>query len=195
MGISKVNEIQVLIENADAFNDEINSTFGSLSAAQLNWKPDVSVWSIAQCLEHLIVTNDLYFENIRKVADGTHKNNLFSKIPLIPDIVAFGMKKVLGPNWKGKMKTFKMFEPKSSEFSEKILGDFSEHQAKFIDLMTATKNLDYRGIIVAEPIGAAVNIRLVDAFEVLVLHEKRHFNQAKRILGNPGFPVDKGDSK
>ena len=32
--------------------------FGSLSDAQLNWKPRPDSWSIAQCLDHLIKSND-----------------------------------------------------------------------------------------------------------------------------------------
>ena len=182
------NEVNDLIENAKVIEDEVQSTFGKLSAKQLNWKPSENVWSIAQCLDHLVVTNNLYFENIQKVADGTHRNNFFSKIPFATDIIGFVMKKVLSPDWKPKMKTLKMFKPSYSRISGNILENFSKNQSRFIDLMEASKNLDYKKIKVAEPISIAINLRLVDAFEVLIVHEKRHFNQAKRVLESEGFP-------
>ena len=180
--------ISSFIATVEIIDDEVRQTFGELSKEQFNWKPNPKSWSIAQCLEHLIVTNDLYFENIQKVADGTHRNNLFSKIPFVTDLIGFGMKKILSPDWKMKMKTFEMFKPSYSDVSESILEDFSKHQEKFIALMESTKDLDCREIKVAEPIGVAVNLRLIDAFEVLVVHEQRHFNQARRVLEMEKFP-------
>ncbi len=182
------NKVNDLIENAKVIDEEIQTTFGGLSAKQLNWKPAENSWSVAQCLEHLVVTNDLYFENIQKVADGTHRNNFFSGIPFTTDIIGFVMKKVMSPDWKPKMKTLKMFKPSFSDVSENVLENFSKNQSRFIGLMEASKNLNYGKIKVAEPIGRAVNLRLVDAFEVLVVHEQRHFNQAKKVMELENFP-------
>lgn len=176
------------IGEVEKVNDKVSEAFIGLSAKQLNWKPNPKSWSIAECLEHLIVTNNLYFENIQKVADRTHQNNIYSKVPLVTGIIAWGMKKVLSPDFHPKVKTLKMFEPKQSEVSADILKDFDENQKRFISLMEATKDLDVRQIKIAEPIGAAVNLKLIDAFEILLVHEKRHFNQAKRVMESEGFP-------
>ena len=176
------------IEGVRTLSDEVSEAFRGLSAKQLNWKPSPANWSIAQCLEHLVVTNDLYFENIQKVADGTHRNNFYSKIPVASGIIAWGMKKVLRPDFRPKMKTLKMFKPSRSELSENILEVFATNQSRFISLMKATKDLDVKKIKIAEPIGAAVTLRLIDAFEILLVHEQRHFNQAKRVAEVQGFP-------
>jgi len=182
------DQIVSLSAEVERLNDKVCETFRGLSAEQLNWKPNPKNWSIAQCLEHLIVTNDLYFENIQKVADGNHSNNFYSKVPLATGIIAWGMKKVLSPDFRPKIKTFNIFEPTKSEVSANILEDFGENQKRFISLMEATKDLDVKKIKVAEPIGAAVNLKLIDAFEILLVHEKRHFNQAKRVMESEGFP-------
>lgn len=176
-----------LISSIKIIRKEVQTTFGKLSNEQLNWKPNEKEWSIGKCLEHLIVTNNLYFENIQKVADGTHQNNFYSKVPIVPNVIGIIMKKVLAPEWKLKMKTFKMFKPSFSEVSDSILEGFDENQNRFIGLMEATKDLDVHRIKVAEPIGSAVNISLNDAFEILVVHEKRHFNQAKRVMESKEF--------
>ncbi len=188
MGTSKENEIDQLIKHAKAVDEDVKSTFCGFSARKLNWKPSEKVWSVAQCLEHLVVTNDLYFENIQKVADGTHRNNFFSRIPLTTDIIGFVMKKVLSPDRKPKMKTIGMFKPSSSEISEDILEKFGKNQSRLIALMEASKAFDCNMIKVAEPIGSFVNLRLFDAFEVLVIHEQRHLIQAKGVFGLEDFP-------
>ena len=181
-------ELDNFIADARIIADEVKDVFGKLSSEQLNWKYAENIWSIGQIFDHLITTNDLYFDKIQKVADGTHKNNWFSIIPIFPAFTGIMMKKMLGPEAARKMKTFAMFEPSSSNISETIIEDFRQNQEKLISLMKATENLDLKKIKVPEPISPAVNITLIDAYEILIVHEKRHFNQANEVLKMDGFP-------
>ena len=41
-------------------NERAQSLAEDLKAFQLNWKPSDDKWSIAQCLEHVLVGADLY---------------------------------------------------------------------------------------------------------------------------------------
>jgi hypothetical protein len=38
---------------------DARSTFGDLGVAQLNWRPDATRWSVAQCFQHLLTANRL----------------------------------------------------------------------------------------------------------------------------------------
>ena len=180
-----MNEI---ISEIKQISSDAQQTFGNLSAEQLNFKPSAKSWSIAQCFEHLIVTNNLYFPNIQKVIDGTHHNNFFSKIPFGVDLIGALMKNSLNPNQKRKMKTFKVFEPAKSDIPIKIIDDFAENNCKLISMIEAVKDFDIHKIKIAEPLSIALNLRLDAAFEILAMHEKRHFNQAKRVLEMQNFP-------
>ena len=86
------------------------------------------------------------------------------------------------------MKTFKIFEPAISGCSETIIDDFIEHQQNLIGLLAAANDFDIHKIKIAEPLSMALNLRLDNAFEILVMHEKRHFQQAERVLENEAFP-------
>lgn len=162
--------------------------FGGMTIDQLNWKPSPKNWSIAQCFEHLIVTNNLYLPNIQRVIDGKHRNNFFSMIPFLPDLIGVLMKNCLNPDQARKMKTFKMFEPNMSDISATIIDDFAENQQKLIAMIKAVKDFDIRKIKIPEPLTIALNIRLSDAFEILTMHEQRHLRQAKRVMQAEGFP-------
>lgn len=170
-----VSELQKI--SADA-----KQTFGSLPNEQLNWKPNAESWSMGQCFEHLIVTNNLYFPNIQKVIEGTHRNNFFSKIPFSTNLIAVAMKNALNPDQRRKMKTFKVFEPSASNVSSTIIEDFVENNQKLIEMIEACEDMDLHKIKIAEPLSVALNLRLDDAFEILTMHEKRHFKQAERVL-------------
>jgi DinB superfamily len=175
-----------MISDLKRISAKAKQTFGTLSAEQINWKPNPESWSIAQCFEHLIVTNNLYFPNIQKVINGTHRNNFFSKIPFATNLIAVAMKNALNPDQKRKMKTFKVFEPSTSNVSPTIIEEFVENNQKLIEMIEACKDFDLHKI--AEPLSVALNLRLDDAFEILAMHEKRHFKQAERVLETGEFP-------
>ena len=40
----------------------INSTFNSLLPNQINWKPGLKIRSTVDCINHLLITNELYFK-------------------------------------------------------------------------------------------------------------------------------------
>lgn len=181
-------QIDGLIAEAEKISEDAENTFANLSGEQINWKPGAEIWSVGQCFEHLIVTNSLYFPNIQKVFDGTHRNNFFSKIPFATGLIAFLMKNSLNPNQKRKMKTFKIFEPAKSNISKTIIKDFIENQREFIGLINAAKTFDVHKIKIAEPLSPTLNLRLGDAFEILLMHEQRHFLQAERIIKETNFP-------
>jgi hypothetical protein len=169
------NKTAKLVSALEEISADAKKTFGNLNAAQINWKPNGKSWSIGQCFEHLIVTNNLYFPNIQKVARGRHRNNIFSKIPFVPDLIAALMENSL-------------FEPASSEVSATIIDDFVENQRKLIEKIEAVKDFETHKIKISEPLSAALNLRLDDAFEILAMHERRHFRQAEKVLQAESFP-------
>jgi hypothetical protein len=182
------DDIPKFIEDLQRISAAAKSVFGGLSGERLNWKPSAKSWSVGQCFEHLIITNSLYFPNIQKVADGTHRNNFFSKIPFAARLTAALMKNSLKPEQSRKMKTFRIFEPAMSDIPSTIFDDFAANQRELIALIERVKDLDIEKIKISEPLSAALNLRLSDAFEILAMHEKRHFLQAERVLQTAGFP-------
>lgn len=115
---------------------------------------------------------------MNKVARGKDRNNAFSKILFSTDLIAVLMKNMLKPEQAKQMKTFKIFEAATSGISTTILDGFAENQQKLIALVESVKDLDIHKIKISEPLSAALNLRLSDAFEILAMHENRRFLQA-----------------
>jgi hypothetical protein len=55
--------------------------------------------------------------------------------------------------------------------------------------MKATEHLDLDGIIISSPVTPVVTYSLMDAYRVIVVHERRHFQQAQRVTQESGFPA------
>jgi len=69
-----------------------------------------------------------------------------------------------------------------------VLDDFVDQQAKIVEKMKATEHLDLEKIIITSPVAAAITYSMMDAYRVIVVHERRHFEQARRVTEEATFP-------
>ena len=162
-------------ENTQNFVD----TFGGLSMEQLNWKPNANTWSIAQNIEHLIVINKTYFPVIESIRNGKYKKPFIAKFGFI---VAFFGKTILQavqPDRKKKMKTFPIWEPSKSAIPEGILDRFKAHQSELQQIIENSRDLIEKGTIISSPANKNLVYKLETAFDIIVTHEQRHFQQSK----------------
>src|SRR5688500_18386909 len=83
---------------------KVQLEFGGLNAAQLNWQPAAGQWSIAQCLDHLIKTNEQYFPMFEKISNGTKQKTFWERLPGLPGFFGKLMLKSLDPANTRKLK-------------------------------------------------------------------------------------------
>ena len=181
-------ELQNLLGQARENSQEAKMLFGHLSEAQLNWKPNAESWSVGQCLEHLIKTND----EVLGVADshikGIHKKTFFEKLPFLPAFFGSQILKAVQPENAKKNKAPKIFAPAKSAVSEHVVEEFLESQNKIIRLIEASRNIDLAKTVITSPVAKIVTYSLLDAYKIVLIHEQRHFAQAKRVVQLNGFP-------
>ncbi len=167
----KLNEISKSVEN----------NFGPLNPTQLNWKSEPNVWSIAQCLQHLIVSNEKYFPIFENVSSGKHKMTFWEKYNPLTNYTGKTMVKTLGPVVTKKFVSPKLFLPAFSEIKSSIIDEFLAHQNKLTAFYTKLKDEKYDNVIVTSPVAALLSIKLRDVQTILVVHEERHLQQMIRI--------------
>jgi hypothetical protein len=161
--------------------DDAQSTFGSLSASQLNWKPDDKSWSVAQCFDHLIATHSLYFPLFGRLAGGSSQS-LWERISPLSGFFGRFLIKGLDPKNLKKMKTTSKAFPSSSEISGDIIKRFCEHQDQIIASLKKLESIDAKKTVITSPLLALVTYSLDDTFTILAFHCQRHFDQAKRVM-------------
>ena len=181
--------ISEIVDAAATVADETKQTFGGLSKEQLNWKPGAERWSVAQCFAHLITSNSGYLPIIDSVVKGHKQSSIWQKLPVLPGVWGRLLIKSLDPSTTRKMKAPKKFEPAQSDISATIIEDFVAQQAKVIEGMRATANLDLERTIITSPALNIVTYSLMDAYRIIVVHERRHFQQARRVVEETGFPA------
>ena len=168
--------------------EQVIKSFSSLSYEQLNWKMDLSKWSIAQCLEHLIVSNSTYFPVFDQVLEGTYTLPVTQRFNPLSKLFGPMMIKTLGPHPTIKFKSPKIFTPSSGNIPSSILQDFYKHQEVLKSYFRKLLQLDIDRIVITSPVNSFISYNLNHALQIITGHEQRHINQALNVLNHPNFP-------
>jgi hypothetical protein len=174
-------ELDRLIQDAKMIADDARIAFGSLSSSQLNWKPSAERWSIGQCFEHLITSNKGYLPIMERVRHGTKQTKFLERLPVLPRLAGKLLIKSLDPASARKLRSPKNFEPAQSGISVTVISDFVSQQQRVIEGMKSTSHLDLEKIVITSPALSIVTYSLMDAYRIIVTHERRHLLQAKRV--------------
>lgn len=177
-----------LVSEAEAVTRDVQSTFGQLSAEQLNWKPSADSWSVAQCLDHLINSNGQMLSAFDPVISGTKQTTFIERLPFLPGLMGRMMVKVVAPQGKQKFKAPPAAVPTSSKLDSQIVNQFMTLQLEVGKKFKAVENLNPDKIIITSPFAGFIAYSLLDACRVIVAHERRHFEQARRVMAAEGFP-------
>lgn len=184
----KKGELDALVEELGAIKTEAREVFGALTHAQLNWKPSAERWSVGQCFDHLINTNSTFFTDMERVANGTFKSSTWARVSPLSGFFAGMILRSLDPLKGRKSKAPRVFEPTSSEVDAGVLERFASHQEELARRMRATAGVDLRRTMVTSPVAAVATYSLLDAYRIVVAHERKHFEQARRVTEEASFP-------
>ncbi len=179
--INVVNEFKEIKEEA-------LNIFNHLSVSQLNWKPAVDKWSIGQCFDHIMITNEKYFPEFDELIKGRTSENFWAKIPFLPGIFGNLFINALSPSKKKKVKAPKNLLPSRSDIGRDIIQKFAKHQDILIEKVDQMKNLDPDKIIITSAVTKYITYSLTNTLLLFNLHERRHFSQAERVINSEGFP-------
>ncbi|MBX9782661.1 MAG: DinB family protein [Chitinophagaceae bacterium] len=168
------NAIAYFKETQKGVADEIKG----LSETQLNWKPADSVWSAANCVEHIAISEKNLFDWYSGIMKAPATPEKRSEVKVSDDMV----KRML-TNRSFKVKTREGFYPTGMAGSY-ALKLFNERREALIKYMSETKE-DMRNRVAQTPLG------MVDAYQLLLFlsaHTKRHTLQIAELKANPNFP-------
>ena len=184
----KKGELDALVEEVGAVKAEAREVFGGLTPAQLNWKPSAERWSVGQCFDHLIQTNSTFFPDMERIAAGTFKSSTWGRVSPLSGFFARMILRSLDPVKGRKTKAPKVFLPASSDVAPDVMERFAAHQVELAERMRATAGRDLRRTMVTSPVASVATYSLLDAYRIVVAHERKHFEQARRVTETEGFP-------
>lgn len=183
-----VSKRQNYIDEYRAAAEKVGAMLGPLSQRQLSWYPSPGVWSVAQCISHLIVSGNEYKYQIEEAIKKASQERPVREDPLRYSLVGKLFINMIEPPVGRKIKTQKFLDPAIINQKNRLIEEFSEINDELIAAVQSSENLDISRIKVVLPVSKLLRFKLTDAFAFIAAHERRHIWQAENVIKSEGFP-------
>ena len=152
-----------------------------LSEAQWNFKPAPAVWSIAECAEHIALSEDVLLSSLPKLMQSPAEPQKRAEVKGKDELV---LKQTVDRSHK--FQAPEMLVPKHRWPNEAVLVEhFKESRDRMLDYVRTTQD-DLRDHFTQHPA-----FKTVDAYQFILLmsaHCQRHTLQLNEVKQVPGFP-------
>lgn len=183
-----------LIDELERYQNQFNSAraqFDQLIAgiddAQFNWRPLDDHWSMAECIDHLVVLGTLMNRNIDDGIEKANAKGLRSDGPFTYGFVGNWFVKAVGPSDEARKRKFKAptaYTPTSNHSISRLKVEFNKLQDQFIDRLNRANGVDLARVKVpsaAGGVGFLIRLSIGQWFALLANHQDRHLAQAREV--------------
>jgi hypothetical protein len=158
----------------------------SLVPEQLNWQPRHGAWSIAQCLQHLYLTNEVYLPAISSALPG-RPQGVAQEIHL-GWFSRWFIRNYIAPNPGGtRARAPKKIAP-LTQVEPDILASFLRSNQAARELTTRAAAYDVNAIRFKNPFIPLLRFTVGTGLEIISQHESRHLLQAECVKESGEFP-------
>ena len=168
---------------------DTHATFAALSARQLNWRADAAQWSVAQCFEHLLAANRLMFQAGDEALNRARPRTVWQRLPVLPRVVGRLLIRSQAPTGTRKFTAPGKAQPAQSDIAADVIPRFIEQHETAMARLQAIDEGEAARAIMTSPFIRIVTYSVLDGWRLVVAHDRRHVEQARRVTLSPGFPA------
>lgn len=184
-----VKDLEDYRRQIEAVNKDARALLAGLSEAQVNWRPTPAHWSIAECLDHLTVTNRELMKPIEAAIEDARAKGLTGLGPFRYGIIGNMIVRSMEPPAKLKFKAPKIFKPRPDQSLEVVARDFFAMQDELLRLINEANGINLARVKVTSPVTKLIKLSLGQSFGLIITHNRRHLWQARQVRENPAFPT------
>jgi hypothetical protein len=167
------------IAELTASRQQFLDSVAGLTPAQWNFKPDEKTWSVAECAEHIAVSEDVIFGYVSKAVQGPAAPD--KKSAVTDDFILTAV-----VNRSQKFQAPEVLRP-THRFTtpQEIIDHFKQSREHTIAYVRDTQD-DLRAHFFDHPV-----LKTMDTYQWILLisaHSQRHTAQLSEVKANPNFP-------
>jgi hypothetical protein len=176
------SDIQNLDDAFVAVQKDAHALVAGLTEAQATWRPHPAAWCVAECLDHLALTNRIYLATMEPVAAAARRDNKLRRGPALPGFLGAWFVRSLEPPAKIKTKSPKSIKPRTAPTLADASAAFFASHADAQNFLRANADLDLAAIRFPNPFLNALRFSLATGLHVIPAHERRHLHQARAVV-------------
>lgn len=177
----EATERKLALEYLAASRDRLYGAVAGLSPEQHDFRPAEGCWSVADCVEHLVVVEKFVLKTIHSVLEAppepAKRAEVRGKDQIVIEMVPVRTRRVHGPDAVQPQQRWPHFED--------ALGQFGAARASSMSFATET-DADLRSHFFPHPF-----LGDLDCYQWLLflgLHCERHVRQMEEVMADPAFP-------
>jgi len=181
-------EIERLLFQIKVIKLDADGVLDGLDEEQFNWNPAPGQWSIAQCFDHLNVTNRFFLKNLKEAVASGRQTGRIDDGPYSYGWFSRWFFRMNEPPVKLKVKAPQRFVPAPRRSREQVVPEFMALHDDVSNLLRDASGLDLVRLKCPSPVVAWIKFNLGMTFWILTAHDRRHIYQARQVHAAPGFP-------
>jgi len=175
------NDKDFLLDYYRETMDNLEKSISGLSEEQMQFNPSDSAWSVSQCVEHIILTENMIFEMLKGyMAQPANPERRKEIVYSDEEIIAFLTDRT------EKYKAPEILQTKGKyNDPETALQDLERQRAQILEFIKNTELEEIRNRVNDSPAGAT------DAYQSLLFlagHTARHTLQIQEVMADKNFP-------
>jgi hypothetical protein len=183
-----VPDLQNYREQFISIRSEAQDLLGALNVDQLNWHPGANRWSIAQCVDHLLVTGRDSLTNMsRAIADSRARKTL-SEGPFRYGLIERWFVRQMEPLARMRFRSPKAYLPSADRLPADLAASFYNLQDEFLRCIEDANGIDLSKTKVSNAVSNWFRFSLGQELAFNAAHERRHLWQARLVKQERAFP-------
>ncbi len=175
-------EREFAVKEMTESHDHFLNTLEGLNEVQLNFKATDDSWSIAECAEHITISENMIFGMLQGTLANEADPSKRSEVKVSDEELI-----AMIEDRNHKVKTGEAFEPSGKYGSfEETVEEFKSKRKEHIEYVKNTQD-DLRNRYQQLPFGT------VDAYQILLFmsgHTERHIKQMEEVMNDKDFPME-----
>ena len=176
-----VEDLQNYHRQFELIKTDAQNLLGDLSDLQFNWQPGADRWSIAQCMDHLVVTGRSSLSNIHRAINEARSKGLFSPGPFRYGLIERWFVRQMEPPATVTFKAPKAYLPSASQPHAEIVASFNSLQEEFLSCFEEANGIDLARTKVSNAASRWFRLSLGQELAFDAAHERRHLWQVRRV--------------
>ncbi len=165
----------------EAISKQAQALTAGMDATALMKRPARGGWSVAENLQHLILTADVMLPLAETAISELERAGTRASGPSGLGVMGWLLVKSLEPPPRMKSKTTKPFVPAAISDPLTLLDRFQEANTRLDRLIARATGLPTTSVKVVSPFNARVKYNLYAALRIVLVHERRHLFQAGQV--------------
>lgn len=174
-------QLEAIREELQAAGRRARAVVADLDEAAMSWQPDPKSWSIAECLDHLVVTSEVFTPGLDAAIARARERRQFRPGPF--ELGRWGRLLVwyVEPPPPIRLPAPKPLRPTARGPAIGALDRFLSSQALVRARLPLLDGIDLSRAVYISPIARYIRMNLLAFLKVHTAHERRHLWQAERV--------------